>query len=184
MLVVWFDYASLSSAVAVLRVHALARDAHAVAFGGVDPLGVDVTLPATLDQLADFDRARDAAHAVGLAAARPRIRPSTMRAHLVGEVAEEVGRGIPWREIALRAMWEAGADLADPGVLRSLGRAAGVDPAALDAALGDPGRLRAVRQRMLRARQRGIGDVPVLDLDGAIVSAELSDGDLRTLLAL
>jgi hypothetical protein len=54
----------------------------------------------------------------------------------------------------------------------------------LDAALGDPGRLRAVRQRMLRARQRGIGDVPVLDLDGAIVSAELSDGDLRTLLAL
>jgi predicted DsbA family dithiol-disulfide isomerase len=183
MLVVWFDYASLPAAVAVLRVQSLADGSGSVAFQGVDPLGVEVTLPATLDQLDGFERAHAAAEAVGLAPVRPRLRPATVRAHLVGELADAAGRGAGWRGAALRALWEAGEDLADPLVLRTIARRVGLDPDAVDDLLADPARLRALRRRMAHARQRGIGDVPVLEVDGTLVSAELADDDLRALLA-
>lgn len=183
MLVVHFDYASLPAAVAVLRVGALDPDGAMVGYHGIDPLGVDATLPATLEQLAGFERSVDRAHELGLAAVRPRLRPTTFAAHLVGEVADDAGCGHRWRQAVFGAVWEDGADVGDRTVLHGLARWVGLAAIDVDAVLDDPARRGGLRQRMLRARQRGVGDVPVLEVDGTLVSAELSDDDLRSLLA-
>jgi predicted DsbA family dithiol-disulfide isomerase len=176
---------SAPAAVAVLRLQRLAAEGMAVAFAGIDVLGLELTIPATLDQLEGVEAARAAAEVLGLDLHRPTRRPPTLPAHLVGEVAAEHGVGASWRETCLRAYWERGADLADEAVLRELARTVGAPADAVDAALADRDRRRQLRQRMLVARSRGVGDVPVLEVaGGTFVPADLPEADLRQLAAL
>jgi predicted DsbA family dithiol-disulfide isomerase len=176
---------SAPAAVAVLRLQRLADEGAAVAFTGIDVLGLELTIPATLDQLEGVEVARPAARELGLDLQRPSRRPPTLPAHLVGEVAAAHGVGASWRETCLRAYWERGADLADEAVLRELATAARVPADGVVEALADRDRRRQLRQRMLVARSRGVGGVPVLEVaGGTFVPADLPDADLRQLAAL
>jgi predicted DsbA family dithiol-disulfide isomerase len=185
LLTLYYDYVSAPAAVAVLRLQRLADEGANVAFSGIDVLGLELTIPATLDQLEEVAAARAAVRELGLDLQRPTRRPPTLPAHLVGEVAVAHGVGASWRETCLRAYWEHGADLADEAVLRDLAVAAGLPDEVVLEALADQDRRRQLRQRMLVARSRGVGGVPVLEVaGGTFVSADLPEGDLRQLAAL
>jgi predicted DsbA family dithiol-disulfide isomerase len=181
MLVCHFDYTSPAAAVAVLRLHRIVDAGGRVGFSGFDVLGLDAAIPVTLDQLEEFERHRPRAVALGLDVRRPTFRPPTLAAHLVGDLAESVGLGASWRETALRAYLERGVDLGDGEALVELGRVAGLDAAEVAGSIADRTARTALRRRMLLVRGRGIGGVPVLDLDGTLVSADLPDADLRQL---
>ena len=112
---------------------------------------------------------------------RPRRQPPTLRAHLVATVADDHDLSSAWRLAVYRAYWEDGADLADPGTLTALATAHGLPEEPVRALLGDHARLTALRRRMAAKRGEGIGGVPVLELDGALVPATLPDDDLRQL---
>jgi predicted DsbA family dithiol-disulfide isomerase len=156
-----------------------------VAFAGIDVLGLDLAVPVTLDQLEGLEQARPAAEQLGLGLRRPARRPPTLAAHLVGELAMEQGVGASWRDRCLRAYWEEGADLGDDAVLLALAADAGLRTDVVEAALADRPRRTRLRQRMLVARGRGIGGVPVLEVaGGTFIPADLPDADLRRLAAL
>jgi 2-hydroxychromene-2-carboxylate isomerase len=184
MLLVYHDYPSAASAVAVLRLQRLADEGGAVAFAGIDTLGLDATVPATLDVLADHERWTAAAAELGMPLRRPTLHPATTRAHAIGEVAEELGMGASWRLTCYRAFWQEGIDLNDPDRLVELALGAGLDPDPVTDLLADATALAAARRRMHIHRGRGIGGVPVLSVDGALVPASLPDADLRTLAGL
>jgi predicted DsbA family dithiol-disulfide isomerase len=181
-LTLYHDLTSPASAVGILRLQALADRGANVGFIGVDMLGLAIGIPATLDQLDEFERYRDRALALGLAMRRPVRRPPTLDAHLVAQFAEQAGLGASWRSTCLRAYFADGMDLADRLVLLDLARAAGLDPDAVAAVLDDDVERRALRARMTTMRRRGVGGVPVLEAGpGAFVSAEIGDDDLERL---
>jgi predicted DsbA family dithiol-disulfide isomerase len=185
LLILHFDYVSAPAAVAVLRLQQLADEGADVRFSGIDVLGLEVAIPVTLDQLEGIERARRPARELGLELGRPVTRPPTLAAHLVGELAASEGVGASWRERCLRAYWEQGRDLGAAGELTRLAEAAGLDPAAAAGLLADRPRRLQLRQRMLLARGRGIGGVPVLEVPGGtFVPADLPEADLRQLAAL
>lgn len=184
MLVLHFDYPSAAATVAVLRLQRLADEGAEVRFVGFDVLGLELAIPATLDQLEEHARYRSRALELGLALQRPTRRPPTIGAHLVGEVADAHGLGASWRWACLVAYWTEGADLGAAGTLRTLAVAAGLPDDEVAEVLADRGRRTALRARMLEARSRGIGGVPVLEHAGTLLSAELPDEDLRALAAL
>lgn len=184
MLVCHHDYTSPAAAVAVLRLQRIKDEGGDVRFAGLDVLGIEAAIPATLDQLAELDRVQGQAAELGLVMRRPRSRPPTLPAHLVADRAEEAGLGAAWRQAVLVAYWSHGADLADPALLRSLAVDAGLDGDAVSRLLQDRGAHLTLRQRMLLVRGRGVGGVPVLDLDGTLLSADLPDDDLRRLAAV
>ena len=184
MLVLHFDHTSLPAVVAALRLQALADAGGDVGFQGIDVLGVDMALPVTLDQLDEIDRWQDRAEALGLTVRRPSQRPPTLSAHLVGDIARSQGLGATWREAVFRAYWTDDAPIDAPDTLCDLAQHAGLDPDEVAIRLRDPGARVTVRQRMTADRGRGIGGVPILEIDGTLVSAELSDTDLRALAGL
>lgn len=184
MLVCFHDFTSLASAVAVRRLQRLADGGAAIAFEGFDVLGVDVTIPVTLDVLSDWERHRDAAVAEGFDVRRPRRQPPTLAAHLVGDVAESLGLGAAWRTACYAAYWERGVDLADRAALVDVAVSAGLARHAVTSALDDPVLRRDVRRRVTARRGEGVGGVPVLHVDGALVPALMPEDDLRTLAAL
>ncbi len=184
MLVLHYDVPSLPATVAVLRLQRIADAGGVVEFRGIDVVGVDAALPVTLDQLDEIERWRDRAEALDLEVRRPRERPPTVAAHLVGVVAESRGLGAAWREAILRAYWTSGVSIGDPDELVSLADEVGLPTDEVRARLNDPAARVALRQRMTADRGRGIGGVPVLELDGTFVSAELRDQDLRQLAGL
>lgn len=181
MLVLHHDTTSPAAAVALLRLQPLSDAGAPVRFSGLDVLGLAVTIPPTLDLLAALEQHRDDAAALGLRMQRPTRQPPTLDCHLVGELAEERGLGAAWRLAALRGYWQQDRDLADHGQLRVIADEVGLDDAEVVARLAD-GRARAdLRARMTAQRHRGIGGVPVLDVDGELVPADLSDADLADL---
>ncbi|MTV25464.1 hypothetical protein FTX61_08590 [Nitriliruptoraceae bacterium ZYF776] len=181
MLICHHDVTSPAAAVAVLRLQALADAGGHVAFRGLDVLGLETTVPATLDQLEQLPRYAPRAAELGLTMRRPRLRPPTLGVHLVADHAESLGLGASWRSACLHAYWEDGADLGDDELVADLAAAAGLDRAVVAALLADrPARI-ALRRRMGTLRGRGVGGVPVLEYQGTLVSAELSDDDLRQL---
>ncbi len=184
MLVLHYDIPSLPATVAALRLQRIADGGGAVAFRGIDVIGVDAPLPVTLDQLDELDRWRERAEALGLKVGRPSQRPPTLAAHLVGVVAATHDLGGAWREAVFRAYWSDNAALGDDEVLVAIARDVGLDVDEVAAALRDPAARVALRQRMTADRGRGIGGVPVLELDGTFVSAELPESDLRQLAGL
>ncbi len=183
MLICHFDYTSPAAAVAVLRLQRIVDAGGQVGFSGFDTLGLDAAIPVTLDQLEELERHRPRAATLGLELRRPTLRPPTLGAHLVGDLAESVGLGASWRDAALRAYFERGVDLGDATALVELGRRAGLETEEVAAVLGDHAARTALRRRMLLVRGRGIGGVPVLDVDGTLLSADLPDADLRQLAA-
>lgn len=181
MLILTHDVTSPASALAVARLDCLAAAGMPVHFRGVDVLGVDASLPVTLDVLAELDRVGPRAAAEGVLLRRPSRRPGTARVHLVADLAEEAGQGRAWRRASYRAYWEDDADIGDPEVLVDLAATVGLEGGAVAAALGDERALAAVRRRTQTARGEGIGGVPVLVAHGTLVSADLADEDLWAL---
>jgi 2-hydroxychromene-2-carboxylate isomerase len=184
VLVLHFDYVSAASAVAVLRLQRLVDEGASVTFSGVDVLGVDTSLPTTLDQLAELERHADRAAALGLRLRRPSRRPPTLPAHLVGELAVGRDLGAAWRTAVLEAYWTRDAAIGDAEVLVDLAGRVGLDPEAVAARLADPAQRIALRRAMAALRGRGLGDVPVLELGGAFVPADIPDADLAELARL
>lgn len=184
MLVLHFDYASPASAVAVLRCQTLADAGGTLAFSGVDVLGVDTSLPLTLDQLAELESAAPRAAALGLEMGRPSRRPPTLRAHLIGELAAAHDLGAAWRLAVLEAYWTRDLPIGEDATLSDLGTAVGLPEDEVRAWLTDSSRRVGLRQAMTALRQRGVGGVPVLELAGTFVPADLPDEDLRQLATL
>ncbi|MEX2328255.1 MAG: DsbA family protein [Nitriliruptoraceae bacterium] len=184
MLVLHHDFTSLRSAVAVQRCQRLVDAGRVIVFRGVDVLGIDATIPTTLELQADFHAAVDAARALGLDARAPRLRPPTVGAHLVTEVALARGVAAAWRQAVHVAYFIDGLDIGDVSVLEVLARSIGLDVPEVTRALGDRQRVGAVRRRMGADRQRGVGGVPVLEFDGTLLSAEVDDARLEQLAAL
>lgn len=183
MLTLTHDVTSPASAVAVARFDRLAAEGLPVRFRGIDVLGIDATMPVTLDVLAELERVAPRAAALGLDLRRPSRRPGTARVHLVGDLAAVAGRGPAWRAATYAAYWRDDADLADPTVLVELAAGAGLDPDAVAAALADEGAVAAVRRRTNEARSEGIGGVPVLVAHGTLVSPDVDDAALWQLAA-
>lgn len=181
VLLLTHDYTSPASAVAVARFERLAADGLSVRFRGVDVLGIDGTLPVTLDVLAELERVAPRAAELGITMQRPAQRPSTARAHVVADLAEEHGRGAAWRRRVYAAYWTLGADLADVHLLAELAGDVGLDPEVAAAAADDDRAVAAVRRRTQQLRGEGIGGVPVLTVHGTHVSPDLPDDDLRAL---
>jgi predicted DsbA family dithiol-disulfide isomerase len=182
VLTLYHDLTSPASAVSILRLQALADRGAKVAFIGVDMLGLAIGIPATLDQLEEFERVKERALPLGLAMRRPTRRPPTLDAHLVAQLAEQVELGASWRSTCLQAYFADGVDLADRLVLLDLARTAGLDAGAAAAVLDDDVERRALRARMTTMRRRGVGGVPLLEAGpGAFVSAEIGDDDLERL---
>lgn len=184
MLVCFHDYTSPASAVAVLRLQRLADEGLAVAFEGFEVLGLDAALPVTLEVLEQLERHRAEAAELGLQLTRPSVQPPTISAHVVGDLAERAGLGAAWRLAAYRAFWEDGADLGAPDELVRLAVAAGLDADEVRAALADRALRVETRRRMIARRSEGVGGVPVLNVNGAYVSALLPADDLRALAEL
>ncbi len=184
MLTLYHDIPSAGALVAMLRLQALADEGLAVEFGGFDVLGLDVTLPATLDDIEDWDRNRAAAADLGWELDRPRLHPSTLTAHLVGELAIEQDLDAAWRMAVYRAHWLEHRDVGAPDVLVDVAGQAGMDVDEVRALVEDHELRHRLRQRMLVHRGDGVGGVPVLRFDGTFVSPNLSDDDLRGLAAL
>lgn len=185
MLILHHDLTSPASAVALLRVQRLLDAGATIGLSPFDVLGLEISVPPTRTLLEELEAHRDRAAELGLAMRRPSRQPPTLRAHLVGaEVAEPAGLGASWRWRCLRAFWSEDRDLADPATLVELGVDAGLEADTVAQVLADRLALQRLRDHMLLQRRRGIGGVPVLELDGAFVPAELSDDDLRHLAGL
>lgn len=166
------------------RLQQLADTGCVIGFEGFVPLEFGAPLPVTLDVLAQLERAGPVADELGLRLRRPSRLPPTMRAHAVSVVADAHDLGASWRARCYRAFWEDGADLADPEVLATLAEGSGLERAWIAPALQTTEPLRILRERMNRRRGQGAGGVPLLDANGTLVSAEISDDEVRQLAAL
>lgn len=181
MLTLHHDPTSPASAVAVLRVQRAVDAGGRARFSGIDVLGLDISVPPTPDQLAELDQVRQRALELGLVLHRPSRRPPTLRVHLLDDLAEAAGLGASWRATCLDAYWREGRDLGDEVVLLELAARAGLDPARAAAQLGDREAIRTLRARMATLRRRGIGGVPVLEVDGVLLGADIGDAELEQL---
>ena len=181
MLILHHDVTSPRAALAVLRVQRIADTGLPVAFRGIDTLGVAVALPVTLDQLAELEQVAPRAAELGLVMRRPTLRPPTLDAHLVGEHAERRGLGAAWRLACLRAYWTDGADVSDHPTLVAVAATAGLDGAQVRAELADVAARNELRAAMLARRALGIGGVPVLEVDGTLLPADVDDATLEEL---
>lgn len=181
MLILHHDITSPRAALAVLRVQRLADAGLPVAFRGLDVLGVAIALPVTLDQLVELEQVTPRAATLGLVMRRPGVRPPTLDAHLVGEHAERMGLGAAWRLACLRAYWTDGADVADHTLLCGLAATVGLDPVAVAAVLADTAARNELRAAMLARRGLGIGGVPILEVDGTLLPADVDDATLEEL---
>ena len=184
MLVLFHDYTSPASAVAVLRLHRLIRDGVPARIRGTEVVAVEATLPVTLDLLAELDAVADEARAEGIELRRPPALPPTGLAHVVEDVAARHGLDMAWREHCYRAYWTDGVDIGDGGQLRRLAGQAGLPVPEVLEALDDRVALLAVHRRSAGDRRNGIGGVPTIDYDRSLVPGLLPEADLRALAAL
>ena len=184
MIILFHDYTSPASAVAVARVHRLVAEGGSAEIRGTEVVGIDAVLPVTLDMLAELDAVTEQAAAEGLTLRRPAVLPPTGLAHVVEDVAVTHGRDSTWREHCYRGYWTDGADLSEAATLRRLAERAGLPADQVAAALEDRSALLAVRHRSAGYRREGIGGVPTILYDRTLVPGLLSDADLRTLAAL
>ncbi len=184
MLVLYHDVPSAGSLVAMLRLQLLADEGLSVTFRGFDVLGLEMTVPATVADLEDWERHRDEAAQLGWELPRPVRHPATVPAHLVGELAAEHGLGAAWRLAAYRAHWLERRDLTSYGVLLDLAAFVGVPEAPVTNVLHDREQRQGLWKRMLVHRGEGVGGVPVLDANGTFVSPFMELEDLRMLAEL
>lgn len=178
MLILTHDVTSPASAVAVARLDRLVAAGLPVDFRGIDVLGVDATLPVTLDVLAELERVAPRAAELGVVLERPSRRPSTARVHLVADLVGDEATGRAWRATTYAAYWQDDADLADEDVVVELAEQVGMDADTVAVAVRDEAALAAVRRRTNQARSEGIGGVPVLAAHGTLVSPDLDEDAL------
>lgn len=184
MLTLHFDYTSPASVQALLRLQALAGRGALVEFVGIDALGLQATIPVTLDQLEELDRHRPQIRALGLEMRRPRVRPPTLGAHLVAGLAMAHDLGAAWRRAVLEAYWTRGLDVGSDEVLVELGAGIGLPADTVGGWLADRARRASLWRTMATERGRGVGGVPVLEFEGTLVPADLADEDLARLASL
>ncbi len=91
--------------------------------------------------------------------------PSSRRAHECTEYARGQGKLAPFHAAVLRAYWSEGRDLHDWTVLEEAATTAGLDPAAMRAAVEAGTFARAVDERVEAAHDRGIHAVPTFVID-------------------
>lgn len=183
MLTLFHDPGSPASAVAVARLRRLSEDGVDVAFEGFDPIGVDVPLPPGLDVLAQLDALAGEARAEGIVLRRPPVLPPTGLAHVLLAHAETTPQRHEVRAATYRALWEDGADLADPDVLVGIAASAGLAEDVVAALLADRLALAARRRAMTGFRRDGVGGVPVLLASRTLVPGLLDEPSLRALAA-
>ena len=184
VLVLHFDYPSAASAVAVLRLQRVADEGGTVRLAGLDVLGLDHAIPPPLDLLAEIARFGEQSRALGLPMRRPSRRPTTLAAHVIGDLADRRGLGAAWRWACLRAFWCDDADLGDDTVLMRLVRTVGLDTDAAQARLVDRDARLERRRQAIAQRRRGVGGVPMLELNGTLLAADLPHDRLLDLAAL
>jgi predicted DsbA family dithiol-disulfide isomerase len=184
VLVLFHDYTSPASAVAVARVTRLVADGLQARIEGTVVLGVEATLPVTLDLLAELDAVAARAGAEGVVLRRPDALPPTASAHLVEDLAGAIDRADAWRARCYRAFWTDGEDIADPGVLRRLAADVGLPVDEVSRRIGDRMALLEIRQRFAGHRRDGVGGVPTIAYDRTLVPGLLDEADLRALAAL
>lgn len=184
MLVLFHDYTSPASAVAVARLTRLIADGMPARIEGTEVLGVEATLPVTLDLIAELDAVAAQARAEGVVLRRPAGLPPTATAHLLEDLAGEVDRADAWRARCYRAFWADGDDIADPGVLRRLAGNVGLPVEEAARRIGDRMALLEIRQRFAGHRRDGVGGVPTISYDRTLIPGLLDEADLRTLAAL
>lgn len=184
MLTLFHDYTSPASAVAVARLQRLADEGLAVEFAGFEAIGVDATLPVTVDVVSALADLTDAAATEGVVLRRPPALPPTAWAHVLGEEAERQDLGASWRQICYAAFWQDGADLGDHRVLALLGTAAGMAHPSVSQVLSDHARLAAVRRRAGQHRRAGVGGVPTILAQRTLIPALLPDEELRAIAQL
>jgi 2-hydroxychromene-2-carboxylate isomerase len=181
VLILHHDVTSPRAALAVLRLQRLADAGLPVAFRGLDTLGVAVALPVTLDQLAELEQVAERAAELGLVMRTPPLRPPTLDAHLVGEHAERRGLGAAWRLTCLEGYWGRGLDVSDHEVLVTIGCSIGLAEAEVVATLSDHAARNELRAAMLARRALGIGGVPILEVAGTLLPADVDDATLEEL---
>lgn len=181
MLILYHDYTSPASAVAVARVQRLVEDGLAASIIGTEVLGVEATLPVTVDLLAELDRVAAAAAAEGIDLRRPAMMPPTASAHLLEDLARAHGAATAWRRRCYSAFWRDGQDISDGAVLRRLAGDVGLPAGPVAEALGDRVALLAIRRRFAGHRHEGVGGVPVLSYNGTLIPGLLDEDDLRAL---
>lgn len=184
MIELFHDYTAPASAVAVARLHRLMREGLTARIHGTEVLGLDTTMPVTLDLLTELDRVRAEADAEQVDLHRPRMAPPTGLAHVVEDVAGARGLATVWRDRCYRAYWSQGADIGDAATLRRLAADAGLPADAVRAALEDRVALLAVRRRAAGHRRDGIGGVPTIRYGRTLIPGLLPADDLRALAAL
>lgn len=122
------------------------------------------------DPAAIYQRVSAAARTVGLEPDFAKIarQPNTLRAHaLIGAAQGAIQQALVER--LFRAYFVEGADLTSRATLEALARDAGLDQAAIDAALDDSGdALDSAARADERARGLGIGGVPFFVVDGKV----------------
>jgi len=177
-----FDYTSPSSVVAVLRLDTLRKHGAAITFVGIDMLGLAIAVPFGPRLHTQRDQWANEARALGVLLGTPAWQPPTLKAHLVGQIAEQAAVGSLWRRRVLNAYWRDGAAIDTNEVLLELAGDVGLAALEVTTALADENRLRTLTQQMTHNRRRGIGDVPVLEVHGSFVSPHLNDADLAALL--
>ena len=184
MLVLFHDYTSPESAVAVMRLQRLIREGIPAQVRGTEVLGLDMALPVTVEMLAALDTVTEEGTAEGITLRRPPALPPTGLAHVVEDVAREHDRDLAWREQCYRAFWSDGTDIGNRAELRQLAARAGLPAFDVDRALDDRVALLAVRRRSVADRNNGIGGVPTILYDRTLVPGLLPEADLRRLAAL
>jgi predicted DsbA family dithiol-disulfide isomerase len=184
VLVLFHDYTSPESAVAVMRLHRLMREGIPAEVRGIEVLGLDATVPVTVDVIAALDTVAGEAAAEGLTMRRPPALPPTGLAHVVEDVARAHGLDMAWREQCYQAFWSEVTDISNPDELRRIAERAELPSADVDRALEDRVALLAVRRRAAGDRHNGIGGVPTILYDRTLVPGLLPEADLRTLAAL
>lgn len=181
MMILHHDYPSAGSLRAVLTLGQLAGEGYDVEFHGIDVMGLASSIPATLDDIRDWDLNRRALAEAGWNVARPRRHPPTLAAHMVEDAIEDAERASRWRMACYRAHWRDHRDIGEVEVLRELAGEADVDPERLATLLDDREEAAAARRRMLAARGDGVGGVPVLEVNGSKVSPFIDVDELKML---
>ena len=184
MLVLYHDYTSPESAVAVMRLHRLMRDGMPADVRGTEVLGLDTTVPVTVDVITALDAVAGEAAEEGLTLRRPPVLPPTGLAHVVEDVARAHDLDMAWREQCYRAYWSDGANIGDGEQLRRLAERAGLPAGNVDRALDDRLALLEVRRRSAGDRRNGIGGVPTIEYNRTLIPGLLPDADLRALTQL
>jgi predicted DsbA family dithiol-disulfide isomerase len=122
------------------------------------------------------ERVRAAARLAGVELALEAIRrqPNTLKAHALIAMGGVSPLASTLAEALFVAHFQQGRDLTDDAVLREIGRGAGLDDEALEAALDDPTLRRELAQADRDLRAQGINGVPLFVFSSGTRQAAVS----------